>query len=91
MTVVGAAALHLGVGCTVNVAVCLRLALRSIVGGTVSMHPTVFRLWPAASASAATASMSFTSASAASSSIASSVRLAVVVDLGLESGNSGHE
>jgi hypothetical protein len=45
MTVVGAAALHVGVGCTVNVAVCLRLALRSIVG-TVSMHPTVFRLWP---------------------------------------------
>jgi hypothetical protein len=35
--------------------------------------------------------MSFTSASAASSSIASSVRLTVVVALGLESGNGGHE
>ena len=44
-----------------------------------------------ASASAAVASTSFTSALATSSSIASSVRLAVVVDLGLESGNGGHE
>ena len=54
------------------------------------MHPTGFGLWSAASASVV-AFTSFTSALAASSSVASSVRLAVVVDLGLEGGNGGHE
>ena len=83
MTVVGAAVLHVVIGCTVYVAFRLGFAFCAVVEVTNSTGVLVIHHCIHVRAC--------TFASVASSSIVASVCLAVVIDLGLKCGDGGHK
>lgn len=89
MTIVGASALHVGVGSGVDVAIRLGFAVGATMG-TIAVSPAVFWWESGSSATVVAASTSFAStttasaASAATAATAAATCLCLAVDLGLE-------